>query len=132
MSFNRVTLLGRLGQDPELKYTPSGVAVCNFSLATSERFEKDGQKHERVEWHRVVVYGKLAELCSKYLAKGRQAFVEGRLQTRNWEDQSGQKKYSTEIIAQVVQFLGSNSETKNSESETAGEAPGFTSDSIPF
>jgi len=102
-------LIGRLGQDPELKYTPSGSAVCNFSLATSESWtDKSGQKQEKTEWHRVVVWGKLAELCNQYLAKGRQAFVEGSLQTRQWEDKQGQKRYTTEINARNIQFLGGN------------------------
>ncbi len=108
MSVNKVILLGRLGQDPELKYTPSGAAVCNFSLATSETWndKNTGQKQERTEWHRVVVWGKLAELCNQYLSKGRQAYVEGRLQTRSWEDQNGIKKYTTETMANTVQFIG--------------------------
>ncbi|MEC7275578.1 MAG: single-stranded DNA-binding protein [Bdellovibrionota bacterium] len=109
MSINKVMLIGRLGQDPELKYTPSGSAVCNFSLATSESWtDKSGQKQEKTEWHRVVVWGKLAELCNQYLAKGRQAFVEGSLQTRQWEDKQGQKRYTTEINARNIQFLGGN------------------------
>ena len=109
MSVNKVILLGRLGQDPELKYTPSGAAVCNFSMATSETWndKNTGQKQERTEWHRIVVWGKLAELCNQYLAKGRQSFVEGRLQTRSWDDQqTGQKRYTTEINATTVQFIG--------------------------
>ncbi len=116
MSVNKVILLGRLGQDPELKYTPSGAAVCNFSLATSESWsdKNSGQKQERTEWHRVVVWGKLAELCNQYLAKGRQAFVEGRLQTRSWEDQQGNKKYTTEIVASNVQFIGGSAQASNS------------------
>ena len=110
MSINKVILIGRLGQDPELKYTPSGQAVSTLSLATSESWvDKGGQKQERTEWHRVVVWGKSAENCSKYLAKGRQIFVEGRLQTRSW-DKDGQKHYTTEIIASTVQFLGSRAE----------------------
>jgi single-strand DNA-binding protein len=107
MSINKVILIGRLGQDPELKYTPSGSAVCNFSLATSESWaDKSGQKQEKTEWHRIVVWGKLAELCNQYLAKGRQAFVEGSLQTRSWEGKDGQKRYTTEINARNIQFLG--------------------------
>ncbi len=107
MSINKVILIGRLGQEPELKYTPSGAAVCNFTLATSETWtDKNGQKQERTEWHRVVVWGKLAELCNQYLAKGRQCFVEGSLQTRQWDDQQGQKRYTTEINARNIQFLG--------------------------
>jgi single-strand DNA-binding protein len=107
MSVNKVILLGRLGQDPELKYTPGGAAVCNFSLATTESWtDKGGQKQEKTEWHRVVVWGKLAELCNQYLSKGRQAFVEGRLQTRAWDDKDGNKRYTTEIMAATVQFIG--------------------------
>ena len=111
MSVNKVIILGRLGQDPELRYTPSGAAVCNFSVATSEYWnDKDGERKEKTEWHRVVTWGKTAELCNQYLAKGRQCFLEGRLQTRSWDDKDGQKKYTTEVIAQTVQFVGSKSD----------------------
>lgn len=118
MSVNKVILLGRLGQDPELKFTPTGSAVCNFSVATSENWtDKAGQKQEKTEWHRVVVWGKLAELCNQYLAKGRQVFLEGKLQTRSWDDKDGNKKYTTEINATTIQFIGSNA---NANSENAG------------
>lgn len=107
MSVNKVILVGRLGQNPEVRYTPSGAAVANFSVATNESWsDKSGQKQERTEWHRVVVWGKLAELCNQYLQKGRQVYVEGRLQTRQWQDKDGQTKYTTEIQAQTIQFLG--------------------------
>src|SRR4051812_41804377 len=107
MSVNKVILVGRLGQNPEVRYTPSGAAVANFSVATNESWtDKSGQKQERTEWHRIVVWGKLAELCSQYLSKGRQAYIEGRLQTREWQDKDGNKKYTTEVQAQTVQFLG--------------------------
>ena len=107
MSVNKVILLGRLGQDPELKYTPGGAAVCNFSVATTEAWtDKQGAKQEKTEWHRIVVWGKLAELCNQYLAKGRQAFIEGRLQTRSWDDKDGTKRYTTEVMAATVQFIG--------------------------
>ena len=109
MSVNKVILVGRLGQNPEVRYTPSGSAVANFSVATNEAWtDKSGQKQERTEWHRVVVWGKLAELCNQYLQKGRQCYVEGRLQTREWADKDGVKKYSTEVQAQTVQFLGAD------------------------
>lgn len=118
MSVNKVILLGRLGQDPELKYTPGGSPVCNFSLATTESWtDKSGQKQEKTEWHRVVVWGKLAELCNQYLAKGRQAFLEGRLQTRSWDDKDGNKRYTTEILASTVQFIGGATASNNT---TAG------------
>ena len=116
MSVNKVILLGRLGQDPELKYTPGGAPVCNFSLATTEAWtDKQGAKQEKTEWHRVVVWGKLAELCNQYLAKGRQAFLEGRLQTRSWDDKDGNKRYTTEILASTVQFIGGATASNNNE-----------------
>ncbi len=152
MSVNKVILLGRLGQDPELKYTPGGAAVCNFSMATTEAWtDKQGQKQEKTEWHRIVVWGKLAELCNQYLAKGRQAFVEGRLQTRNWDDKDGTKRYTTEIMASTVQFIGgataSNTNTNPNVDKSFNQAPAhenvnqeyqisndahFAADDIPF
>ena len=107
MSINKVILIGHLGQNPEVRYTPSGAAVANFSIATNENWtDKTGQKQEKTEWHRIVVWGKTAENCKQYLAKGRQVFIEGRLQTRQWQDKDGQTKYTTEVQAQTVQFLG--------------------------
>lgn len=104
---NKVFLIGRLGTDPEVRYTSNGGAVANFNVATNESWtDKAGQKQEKTEWHRIVVWGKLAELCGQYLSKGRQIFVEGKLQTRDWQDKEGQKRYTTEIVAQSVQFLG--------------------------
>jgi single-strand DNA-binding protein len=148
MSVNKVILLGRLGQDPELKYTPGGSPVCNFSLATTESWtDKSGQKQEKTEWHRVVVWGKLAELCNQYLAKGRQAFLEGRLQTRSWDDKDGNKKYTTEILASTVQFIGGPSANANQNANvdtSYSQAPApaqeyqissdasFAADDIPF
>lgn len=107
MSVNKVILLGRLGQDPELRYISSGAAVCNFSLATNEVWvDKNGQKQEKTEWHRIVIWGKQAEHCNQYLRKGSQVFIDGKIQTRQWEDQNGQKRYTTEVNANNVQFLG--------------------------
>lgn len=109
MSVNKVILLGRLGNNPEIRYTPNGQAVANFNIATSESWnDKSGQKQERTEWHRIVVWAKLAELCGQYLSKGRQVFIEGRLQTRQWDDKEGNKRYTTEIVATTVQFIGSS------------------------
>jgi single-strand DNA-binding protein len=106
-SVNKVILVGNLGRDPEIRYTPSGQAVANFTLATSENFtSREGKREERTEWHRIVVWGKTAELCTQYLAKGRSVYIEGRLQTREWEDKEGQKRRTTEVVAQSVQFLG--------------------------
>ncbi|MCM2352591.1 MAG: single-stranded DNA-binding protein [Pseudobdellovibrio sp.] len=103
---NKVIIVGRLGQDPEMKAVGQGSTVTRLNVATSESWtDKTGNKQERTEWHRITVWGKLAELCGKYLAKGRMVYVEGKLQTRSWED-NGQKKYATDIVASTVQFLG--------------------------
>jgi len=107
---NKVILVGNLGADPDMRYTPSGQGVCELRVATSESWnDKNGQRQERTEWHRVVVWGKRAEVCSKYLAKGRQVYVEGRIQTRTYDDKDGNKRYITEIIASDVQFLSGGS-----------------------
>ncbi|HEY4243454.1 MAG TPA: single-stranded DNA-binding protein [Kofleriaceae bacterium] len=104
---NKVILVGNLGADPDMRYTPSGQGVCELRIATSESWnDKNGQRQERTEWHRIVVWGKRAEVCSKYLSKGRQVYVEGRIQTRSYDDKDGNKRYITEIIAADVQFLG--------------------------
>ena len=102
---NKVFLLGNVGRDPELRYTGSGKAVANFTLATSEGRAGEGGE-ARTEWHRIVVWDRLAEQCNNYVTKGRQVFIEGRLQTRSWEDRSNQKRQTTEIVAHNVQFLG--------------------------
>src|SRR5437660_10714847 len=103
---NKVILVGNLGKDPEVRYTPSGQAVANFTIATNEAWTgKDGQKQERTEWHRIVVWGKTAENCGEYLSKGRQVYIEGRLQTREWNNKEGAKQYTTEIVANQVLFL---------------------------
>lgn len=122
---NKVILLGRLGGDPELKYLNSGSAVANFTLATNESYtDKTGQKVQKAEWHRIVVFGKAAENCAQYLKKGSQALVEGKLQTRSWDDKQGQKRYITEIVAFNVQFLSKPSaQTPSDESETQWTAP---------
>ena len=108
-SVNKVILIGNLGANPELKYLPSGQAVCELRIATTDVFtDKQGQRQERTEWHRVNVWGQQAESCSKYLVKGRQVYVEGALRTRSWDDkETGQKRYATEVVAQRVLFLGS-------------------------
>lgn len=104
---NKVILIGNLGADPEVRFTPTGQAVCNFRIATSESWkDKNGQQQERTEWHRIVVWGKLGELCGEYLKKGRQAYVEGRLQTREWTDKENKKNWTTEVVANQVTFLG--------------------------
>jgi single-strand DNA-binding protein len=105
-SVNKVILVGNLGRDPELRYTQSGSAVTNFTLATNEKWrDKEGNNQERTEWHRIVVWGRSAENCAQYLQKGSSVFIEGRLQTREWEDKEGHKRTTTEINAMSVQFL---------------------------
>jgi len=120
-SVNKVILIGNLGAKPEIKYLPSGQAVCELRLATNEVFnDKNNQRQERTEWHRVVVWGKTAENCAQYLDKGRSCYVEGRLQTRSWDDKTtGEKKYMTEIVASQVTFLGGGE-----RGEGAGEGGG--------
>jgi single-strand DNA-binding protein len=124
-SINEVFLIGNLGKDPEVRFTGSGQAVCNFTLATNETWnDKDGKKNEKVEWHRVVVWGKAAESCGEYLAKGRQVCVRGRIQTREWE-KDGEKKYTTEIVAHAaggVTFLGNGKGEKNGNASSEEEA----------
>jgi len=118
---NKVILVGNLGADPEIRYTPSGTAVANLRLATSEtRTNKEGQKETKTEWHRIVTFGKLAEICGEYLSKGRQIYIEGRIQTRSWEDRDGNKKYTTEIVANSMQMLG----TKDQAGSATGGAGG--------
>jgi len=143
-SVNKVILVGNLGRDPELRYTQSGQAVANFSLATTDRFSsKEGERQERTEWHRIVTWGKTAENCAQYLAKGRSVYVEGRLQTNEWEDKEGQKRRTTEVVAQTVQFLGGRGQGGGGgtggapPSESGGHSgPGESSppqaDDIPF
>ena len=107
MSVNKAIIIGNLGSDPEVRYTQSGQAVANFNIATTDTFnDKAGNRQERTEWHRIVVWGRQAEICKQYLSKGRQVYVEGRLQTREWTDQSNQTRRTTEINAQTVRFLG--------------------------
>lgn len=108
-SLNRVLIMGHLGQDPEIRYTANQTAVATLNVATTENWMgKDGVRQENTEWHRIIVWGKQAENCGKYLSKGRAVFIEGRLQTRSWDDKNGQKRYTTEINASNVQFMPSN------------------------
>ena len=105
-SINKVILIGNLGSDPELRVTPSGVEVANFSLATTESWtDKSGERQERAEWHRIVLWRRLAEVAGQYLKKGSKIYIEGKLQTRSWEDQNGQKRYTTEVVANSMEML---------------------------
>ncbi len=106
---NKVILVGNLGQDPEIRYTPGGMAVANISIATTDSWKdkQTGEQQEKTEWHRVVFFSRLAEIAGEYLKKGSQVYIEGRLQTRKWKDQGGQDRYTTEIVANEMQMLGS-------------------------
>ena len=138
---NKVILVGRLGSDPEVRYTPDGTAVANFSVATSDEWsdKATGEKKERTEWHRIVAWRKLGEICGEYLSKGRQVYVEGKLQTRSWE-KDGITRYSTEIVASDVQFLGGRNTADTHRSSGAAPSRGYEEpqptdrqdDDIPF
>ena len=131
MAINKVILIGNLGQNPEIRYSPNGAAICTLSIATNEAWtDKNGQKQEKTEWHRVVVFGKLAELCSQYLQKGRQAYIEGKLQTRSWQDKDNQTKYTTEVVAQQVQFLGGGAGAGANRGQN-NEAPAYGANNGP-
>jgi single-strand DNA-binding protein len=150
MSVNKAILVGRLGRDPETRYTSSGQAVANFTLATDETFkDRSGQRQKRTEWHRIVLWGKLAEITQQYLKKGMLIYIEGRIQTRQWEDKrDGQKKTTTEIVANVMRMLTSRADANAAPSpsrspdadfdagaasdETAPPAPEISDEDIPF
>lgn len=143
-SVNMVILVGHLGKDPELSYLPSGQSVAKFTLATNRSFKKGEEWQEETEWHNVVAWGKLGEFCTQYLGKGRQAFVEGRLRTRNWEDREGKQRTSVEIVANEVVPLGPRGEgmgevpgkqaapRATKADEGFGESQQITDDDIPF
>ncbi len=120
-SVNKVILVGNLGADPELRYTSSGTPVASFNIATREQWtNKGGEKEEKTEWHKIVAWARLGEICGEYLHKGKQVYIEGRLQTRSWEDRDGNKRYTTEIVAQTMQMLGPAG--KEGRVESKGEA----------
>jgi len=135
---NKVILVGNLGRDPEVRYTPSGTAVANFTLATTETWtDRDGEKQSHTEWHRIVAWRRLGEICGEYLSKGKQVYIEGRIRTREWEDQEGNKRRTTEIEAQTMQMLGSRAPDEPLSDKSSGAKPekrssGPTEDDIPF
>ena len=138
-SVNKVILVGNLGRDPEVRYTQSGTPVANFTMATTDRWndQSSGEKKERTEWHRVVVWGKQAEIAGEYLRKGRQVYVEGSLQTREWTDRDGNKRYTTEVKAQMFQMLGRRQDGEFAQGDQGGQAvaepdPKIEEDDIPF
>jgi single-strand DNA-binding protein len=139
---NKVIILGRLGKDPELKYTPSGTAVCTFSVATSKTWkDKDGKQQEKTQWHNMVIWQKLAEVAAKYLTKGSQAYFEGEIETRSYEGKDGDKRYITEIIVNKVEFVGSKGNGGGGNGAPGPSEPdanqmsndaSFAADDIPF
>ena len=138
---NKVIILGNLGRDPEVRYTSDGKAVTKFSVATTEKWkDRDGNSQERTEWHRVVVFDRLGEVCGEYLSKGSSVYVEGHLRTSSWDDKEGNKRYTTEIVGRTVQFLSPRGEsgrkgggTPPAEDDFAyEEGAGLTDDDVPF
>jgi len=122
-SVNKVILIGRLGKDPEVKYTPSGAAVAKFTLATDEVFkDRSGEQQKHTEWHNIVAWNKLAEICRQYLTKGKQVYIEGSIRSRQWEDQAGNKRTSYEITARTMQMLGSRADSERAAAATAAAA----------
>jgi len=129
--YNKVTLVGRLGSDPEVKYTQSGTPVATFSLATSETWKKDGEKQEKTEWHKIVTWERLAEVCGEYLTKGKLVLIEGKLQTRSWDDKEGNRRQVTEIVAKTMVMLGSTGEN-NKPGKTSGNNQPIPGDNQPI
>lgn len=124
MSVNKAILIGNLGRDPELKYTPSGKAVTTFSLATTERWTgQDGQKTESTTWHNIVAWGRQAEVIKEYMSKGRQLYIEGRIQNRSYEDKDGNKKYISEVVVQNFQFIGGRGDADSPRSSSSDASP---------
>ncbi len=124
---NKAILIGNLGRDPEVRYTPDGLAVANFSIATSEKWKDE----TRTEWHRIVAFGKLGEICGEYLSKGKQVYIEGRIQTREWEDRDGNKRYTTEIVANNMIMLGSKNSADAGRPAAAIPNQGYPQPSYP-
>ncbi|MBN1382104.1 MAG: single-stranded DNA-binding protein [Deltaproteobacteria bacterium] len=115
---NKVILIGRLGADPEARYTPDGMMVTNFRMATDMQWkDKNGERVSKTEWHRIVTFGRLAEICNSYLMKGKMVFIEGRIQTRSWDDRDGNKRYTTEIVANDMKMLDSKGQTKDTDGQ---------------
>ncbi len=135
---NKAILIGRLGADPEVRYTPDGTMVTNFRLATDLQWkDKNGEKLQRTEWHRIVTFGKLAEICSNYLSKGKLVFIEGRIQTRSWEDKEGVKRSTTEIIAGNMQMLETRGQARSQDTAAEDQPAAYSGleqppDDVPF
>ncbi|MBN1574521.1 MAG: single-stranded DNA-binding protein [Deltaproteobacteria bacterium] len=134
MSVNKAIIVGNLGADPEVRFTPKGTPVATFQVATNEKWtdKGTGEKQERTEWHRIVAWGKLGEICGEYLVKGKQVYIEGSIRTRPWEDRDGNKRYTTEIVAQVMQMLGRQGEQGELPVQEPEPRNGGEDDLIPF
>lgn len=134
---NKVILIGNLGADPEVRYSQNGTAVANFRVATTETWKKEGEKEELTEWHRIVSFGRLAEICGEYLSKGSKVYIEGRIQTRKWEDREGNPRYTTEVVAREMKMLSpkgagdSNRGAYSNEEPPLPDAPPMEDD-VPF
>jgi len=118
---NKVILIGNLGADPEVRYAQNGTAIANFRLATTETWKKEGEKEEQTEWHRIVTFGRLAEICGEYLSKGSKVYIEGRIQTRKWEDRDGNPRYTTEIVAREMKMLSPRGSANEGQSGGYGQ-----------
>jgi single-strand DNA-binding protein len=136
---NKAIIVGNLGKDPEVRYMPSGSAVCNFSVATTESWKdkQTGEQQERTEWHRISMFGRLAEIAAEYLRKGSQVYLEGKIQTRKWQDKEGKDRYSTEIVADQMQMLGGRRDSGGGSGSTTSPGaseppPADFDDDIPF
>jgi single-strand DNA-binding protein len=128
---NKAQVIGNLGSDPEVRYTPKGTAVATFSVATTERWkDQEGQPQEHTEWHRIVVWRKLAEICGEYLKKGSKVYIEGKMQTRKWQDQQGNDRYTTEIIGTSMEML--SGQRNNAPENDPGPHPGHEGEDVPF
>jgi len=123
MSVNKVILVGNLGKDPELRYTPSGTAVATFSLATTERYkDREGNRQDKTEWHNIVAWRQLAEICGKFLHKGKQVYIEGKIQNRSYDDRDGNKRYISEVVVDQMQMLGSRDDNQSSGASGGGQS----------
>lgn len=132
---NKAIIIGNLGKDPEVRYTAAGVAVTSFTVATTESWTKDGKKEEKTEWHRIVAWDKLGEICGQYLAKGSKVYIEGKIQTRAWDDKDGNKRYTTEIVARDMKMLSPKGSSGGSGGGHYEEPPlpePMMGDDVPF
>jgi len=133
MSINKVILIGNLGGDPEVRYASSGVAVCNFTMATTRTYkDKQGERKDETEWHRVVAFGRTAEVCGEYLKKGRQVYIEGRLQTRKWQDKDGNDRWTTEVVTESMQMLGNRGNDGGGGAQRGSSSQGSSGNDDPY